>query len=89
MTDVKNVSLLIAHQLGTLPASEWQGVIALIPLSEGSGIDCHNTVLYEGLSTDQLVVTGVVHNINDAGLAGGSCRVNSMDYGESLNSELE
>lgn len=45
-------------------------VVLLIPLTESSGINLDNAVLDEGLGTHQLVVGGVVNDIQNTGLAG-------------------
>ena len=42
----------------------------LLPLPEGSGVNDHDGVLDEGLGSDPLVVGGVVHHVDDPGLAG-------------------
>ena len=34
----------------------------------------HNTVLHQCLSSDQLVVAGIVHHVQDTALASDSCR---------------
>jgi len=39
-------------------------------LPKGGGIHLHNTVLYKSLGSHQLIVTGIVHNVDDTGLAG-------------------
>ena len=67
-------SFLSLGQLGSLSPAEGKGVVSLIPLSKWSGINLHDAVLHEGLRSDQLVVAGVVHNIQDSGLAGLSLR---------------
>ena len=36
-------------------------------MSEGGGVNHHNGVLYEGLGSDQLVVGGVVDDVDDPG----------------------
>ena len=41
-------------------------------MSEGSGINDHDGVLDEGLGSDQLVVGGIVHDVDDTGLTGNS-----------------
>ena len=46
--------------------------MALIKLLEGGGIDGDDAVLYQSLGTDQLVVGGVINDIQDTGFAGGS-----------------
>ena len=42
----------------------------LLPLPEGSGVNDHDGVLDKSLGSDPLVVGGVVHNVDDPGLAG-------------------
>ena len=44
-------------------------VLLEVPLSEGSGIDQDNSVLNESLSSDELVVGGVVDNVENSSLA--------------------
>ena len=39
-------------------------------MSEGSSVNNNNGVLDQGLGSDQLVVGGVVDNVDDSGLAG-------------------
>merc|ERR1719219_2363861 len=63
-------SLLGIAQLGSLLATERQGVVSFEPLPEGCSVDNDDSILDQGLGSDQLVVAGVVHNINDPGLAG-------------------
>ena len=41
----------------------------LVPLSEGGGVDHHDGVLHQGLGAHQLGVAGVVHDVDDPGLA--------------------
>ena len=45
-------------------------IVEPLPLSEGGGVNHHNGVLNEGLGSDQLVVGGVVDDVDDPGLAG-------------------
>lgn len=45
------------------------GVVSLVPLTEGGGIDLDDGVLDQGTGTDQLVVGGVVDNSNNTSLA--------------------
>ena len=44
--------------------------MGLIPLPEWSGINLDDGAFHQGLGTHQLVVAGIVHYINDTGLAG-------------------
>jgi len=43
--------------------------MGLVPLTVGSGINLDDGALDEGLGADELVVAGVVDDIDDAGLA--------------------
>ena len=43
-------------------------VVFEVPLAEGSGVDLDDAVLDESLGTDELVVGGVVDNIDNSGL---------------------
>lgn len=45
-------------------------VVGLVPLLEGVGVDEDDGALDEGLGTDELVVGGVVGDVEDADLAG-------------------
>ena len=47
-----------------------EAVVGLVPLLEGVGIDEDDGTLDEGLGTDELVVGGVVGNVEDTDLAG-------------------
>lgn len=58
----------MAYQLGALLASQWSGVVSLIPLPEGKTVNKDDAVLHQGLGSDQLVVGGIVDHINDPGL---------------------
>merc|ERR1719385_17927 len=62
--------LLSICQLGSLLTSKRKSVVGLVPLSEGSSIDDNDGVLDQGLGSDQLVVGGVVDNVDNPGLAG-------------------
>ena len=48
------------------------GVVLLEPGLEGGGIDLDNASLHNGVRTHQLVVGGVVHDVQDLGLGGES-----------------
>jgi len=39
-------------------------------LPEGGGIHLYNAVLHKSLGSHQLVVTGIIHNVNDTSLTG-------------------
>ena len=49
-------------------------IASLKPLPIGGGIHLHNAVLYKGLGSHQLIVAGIVHNVNDTTLAGDTFR---------------
>ena len=63
------LSLFGFSQLGALLVAERGGVVSLVPLTEGRGIDDDDGVLHQSLGTDQLVVGGIVDDVDDAGLA--------------------
>merc|ERR1719266_477071 len=63
------VGLLLLGQLGTLLAAQRHGVVRLVPLSERSGVHHDDGILDESLGTDQLVVAGIVHYVDDPELA--------------------
>jgi len=44
-------------------------IVLLVPLTERSSINLDDGVLHQSLGTDQLVVGGVVDNVQDTGLA--------------------
>lgn len=64
-------SLLNLHVLSFL-GGEVDTVVVGVPLREGSGVNLNDAVLDEGVGSDQLVVGGVVDDIEDSGLAGDS-----------------
>jgi len=39
-------------------------------LPEGGGIHLYNAVLHKSLGSHQLIVTGIIHNVNDTSLPG-------------------
>ena len=45
-------------------------IVEPLPLSEGSSIDNDNSVLNESLGSDQLVIGGIVDDVDDPGLPG-------------------
>ena len=53
----------------SLLAANGQSIVSLVPLSEGRAVNLDNAVLHKGLGSHKLIVTGIVHNINDTGLA--------------------
>lgn len=66
--------LLVDHgvfglgQLLALFVSQGHGVVGLVPLPEGRGVDHDDGVLHEGLGTDQLAVARVVDDVDDTRL---------------------
>merc|ERR1719278_142494 len=62
--------LLGVGELCALLAAQGQREVRLVPLSEGGGVDNDDSVLDEGLGPDQLVVGGIVDDVDDPGLAG-------------------
>ena len=56
--------------------AEGESIVSFVPLTEGCSINDNNSVLHQGLGTDQLVVGSVVDNVNDTGLPGnGNLRI--------------
>lgn len=47
--------------------------MCLIPLPVGKAVNEDDAVLHQGLGSDQLIVGGIVDNINDPGLACAAC----------------
>ena len=60
---------VLSYQLSLL-AAERNCVMGLIPGTEWGGVDGDNAAFYESLGSHQLVVTGIVHDINDTSLSG-------------------
>lgn len=58
--------------LGLLHA-DLHAVVLLVPSLERGRVNLDNGVLHEGLGADQLVVGGVVDDIQNSGLSGGHC----------------
>ena len=69
---------LLASLLGLLVglglAGKSGAVVRLEPLTEGGGVDLDNAVLDEGLGPHKLVGGGVVHDVDETGLAGDGLR---------------
>ena len=57
------------YQLGPLLAAQGQCIVGLVPLSVRCAVDKHNTVLHQGLGTDQFVVGRIIDNIDYSCLA--------------------
>lgn len=60
--------------LAVLLATQRQQVVSFVELFEGRSIDGDDAVLHQSLGTDQLIVGGVVNNVENASLASGSLR---------------
>lgn len=65
----KSIKVPSTHQFTGLPASNGNGVVGFIPLSERCGIDDNDGVLHQSLGSNQLVVACIVHNVDDTGLS--------------------
>lgn len=59
------------HQFSSLLPAKGQKVMGFIPLPKGCGINHHNSVLHQCLSTHQLIVGCIVDHIYDTALASG------------------
>merc|ERR1719232_2326136 len=57
--------LFLLRELDALLAAERRGIVRLVPLTEWKGIDLHDGVLHERLGAHQLVVAGIVQDVND------------------------
>ena len=51
-------------------------VVLLVPLTVWGGIDLDDAALHEGVGTQQLVIGGVVHNIQHTSALGDGCQKN-------------
>ena len=49
-----------------------------LPLSEGYTVHLYNTVLHQCLCSDQLIVAGIVHHIQDTAFSSDSCNINTQ-----------
>ena len=49
---------------------ELNAVVLEVPLTEGGSVDLDDGVAHKSVGTDELVVGGVVHNVEDAGAGG-------------------
>jgi hypothetical protein len=65
--------LYIHTYLLALLVADGDTVVCLVPLTEWCGINGHNSTLDKCLCAYHLVVSGVVHYIQDTGLAGCHC----------------
>lgn len=67
--------LLLWRQLLTLLSSQRHGIVTLVPRTERNRIHDDDHSLDQGLCADQLVSGGAVGGVDDASLAGSSCKV--------------
>ena len=65
----KQCFFLLRSQLGPLLVAQGQCIVGLVPLSVQCAVDKHNTVLHQGLGTDQFVVGRIIDNIDYSCLA--------------------
>lgn len=68
--NTREVNGLSGFSGGGLFESNLDAVVGFVPGLEGVGINHDNGALDQGLGTDQLVVGGVVHDVQDTDLAG-------------------
>lgn len=62
------------HQFSTLLAPNWQDVVSFIPLTVRGCVNNNDRILHQSLGAHQLIAAGVVHNVNDTGLASDALR---------------
>lgn len=63
----------LTYQFHTLLSTKLLGIIAFVPSSKWSGINQNNTILDQGLGSNQFVIGSIVHNIDDTRLSGTVC----------------
>lgn len=68
------------YQLSSLLATNRQGIVSLIPLPERSSVNDNNSVLDQSLRSHQLIVGGIVHYINNTGLACATWNISMFKY---------
>jgi hypothetical protein len=56
--------------LGNLLFTELNIIVLTVILSEGGSINVHDSVLDQGLGSDQLIVSGVVDHVQESGTLG-------------------
>lgn len=85
---VRRLLLLSALSSGLLGSSlldtDLDTVVLLVPGLERSGIDLDDGVLHQGLGAHQLVVGGVVDDVQHTGLSGGDCCLKSIHQANTL-----
>lgn len=67
-------SALGLSELSAFLMTEGEGIVSLVPLSEGCSVDNDDGVLHQSLGTDQLVVASIVDDVDDPRLAGNGLR---------------
>merc|ERR1719232_1727537 len=60
--------LFLLGKLDALLTAKRRGIVRLVPLTERKGIDLHDGVLHERLGAHQLVVAGIVQDVDDTRL---------------------
>jgi hypothetical protein len=70
----ERIFLFGGSSLGLLSASQRQQIVGFVELFEWCGIEGNDAVLHQCLGTDELVVGGVVDDVEDASLASGALR---------------
>ena len=66
----RNINTLLLGLQSSLSLAQDLTIVGLPPLTEGRGIDLDNGALDQGLGAHQLVVAGIVDNVQNTGLAG-------------------
>ena len=85
LLELGNHGLALALHLGQVielqrTLADLAGVVLLEPGLEGGGIDLDNASLHDGVGTHELVVGGVVHNVQDLSLGGESYKSHRNSY---------
>ena len=74
---VSSTLVLLAAQLGV--------VLVLEPRAERLRVDLNDAVLHQGLGAHQLVVGGVVHDVQHTGLLGDDCTDKRVKHSKSTD----
>ena len=85
LLELGNHGLALALHLGQVielqrALADLAGVVLLEPGLEGGSIDLDNASLHDGVGTHELVVGGVVHNVQDLSLGGESYKSHRNSY---------
>ena len=64
---------ITSHQFCALLFAERQSVVGLVPCSERRTVDADDTILDKCLRSNQLIVAGIVQDVNDTCLASDRC----------------